>query len=167
MVVTYSRLRTSTAMKQSKLISQLDEYCGRTLLFMPSESYYWSPSNQTVFYQKDDSSEIGSWTMLHEACHGLLDHQTYESDFELVKLEVEAWERAEKLAADFGINLDQEHVQDCLDSYRDWQYKRSLCPRCDLGGVQIDQKTYSCLFCSDKWHVSESRFCRPYRSKSK
>ena len=153
-------------MTQNKLLKLLEEYCGKTLVFMPADSYYWSPANITVYYQDKDPTEVGLWTLLHEACHGLLGHQTYESDFELVKLEVEAWEKASSLANELKIKIDDDHIQDCLDSYRDWQYKRSLCPRCDLGGVQINQGTYSCLFCKDKWHVSESRFCRPYRRKA-
>ena len=152
-------------MKQPELLKKLKDYCGNSILFSPAESYYWSPKDKTVFYQVGDKTEIGLWTLLHEACHGLLEHKTYESDFELVVLEVESWERAERLAVDFGLKIDHDHVQDCLDSYRDWQYKRSLCPNCDLGGVQVDQKTYKCLFCGSRWHVSSERFFRPYRRR--
>ncbi len=130
-----------------------------------AKSYYWSPVEKTIYFQTPDPSEVGLWTLLHEACHGLLDHSTYESDFELVKLEVAAWDQALVVAKGLNIEIDHEHIQDCLDSYRDWQYKRSLCPNCSLGGVQIDQKTYSCLFCDNSWNVSTERFCRPYRRK--
>jgi hypothetical protein len=152
---------------QAKLLEQLKDYCGNRVVFTPGESYYWSPQDRTVYYQADDASQIGLWTLFHEACHGILEHKNYLSDFELVLLEVEAWKRAEKLASDFGLMIDPDHVQDCLDSYRDWQYKRSLCPRCDLGGVQLNQKTYSCVFCHDSWHVSKERFFRPYRLRDK
>ena len=153
-------------MKQIELLNKLKNYCGNSILFSPAKSYYWSPKDKTVFYQIGDKTEVGGWTLLHEACHGLLNHTDYESDFELVKLEVEAWERASKLAKDFDLNIDEDHVQDCLDSYRDWQYKRSLCPNCDLGGVQINQKTYRCMFCNSAWNVSKERFFRPYRRKA-
>jgi hypothetical protein len=153
-------------MMQSDLLTLLADYCGSNMLFKPNKSYYWSPKDRTVFYQSSDISEIGLWTLLHEACHGLLKHKSYQSDFELVLLEVAAWERAEELANEFDIKIDQDHVQDCLDSYRDWQYKRSLCPRCDLGGIQINPSSYNCMFCDDTWHVSAARFCRPYRRKS-
>lgn len=151
---------------QADLLKKLEKYCGTEIIFAPGVSYYWKPRDKTVFYQKNDPSEIGLWTLLHETCHGLLNHTSYQSDFELVLLEVEAWEKAEKLATEFGLKIDQEHVQDCLDSYRDWQYKRSLCPRCDLGGIQITPNSYKCIFCSDKWNVSAARFCRPYRRRS-
>lgn len=152
-------------MNQSKLVAQLLTNTNSRLKFESADTYYWSPKNNTVYYQKDDKSEIGLWTLLHETCHGLLRHTVYQSDFELVTLEVAAWEKAEKLASKFDLTIDHNHIQDCLDSYRDWQYKRSLCPRCDLGGVQVDTKTYTCLFCDGSWHVSAARFCRPYRRK--
>jgi len=153
-------------MTQASLLKKLGDYCGDKLSFVAAESYYWSPKDKTVFYQMKDKSEVGIWTLLHEACHGLLDHRSYKSDFELVLLEVEAWEQAEKLATKFDIKIEHDHVQDCLDSYRDWQFKRSLCPRCDLGGIQINASSYKCIFCTDVWHVSAARFCRPYRRKS-
>ena len=152
-------------MKQIDLLKKLSETEASLLVFKPAKSYYWSPKDKTVFYQEDDKSEVGLWTLLHETCHGLLNHKSYQSDFELVMLEVDAWEKAEELGNEFGLKIDQDHVQDCLDSYRDWQYKRSLCPRCDLGGIQINTQTYSCMFCNDTWRVSAARFCRPYRSK--
>jgi hypothetical protein len=152
--------------KQTKLLTKLQSNYGDSLVFSPTSSYYWSPKDRTVFYQENDFSEIGLWTLLHETCHGLLDHKKYQSDFELVLLEVQAWEKAEELAIELRIEIDPDHVQDCLDSYRDWQYKRSLCPRCSLGGIQIDTHTYRCLFCDDSWRVSAARFCRPYRRKA-
>ena len=137
-----------------------------SIQFISADTYLWSPKERTVYYQADDPTEVGQWTLLHETCHGLLNHINYYSDFELVKLEVDAWEKAEELADSLGIKIDQEHIQDCLDSYRDWQYRRSICPKCELGGVQTDQKTYTCLFCNGTWHVSAARFCRPYRRRA-
>lgn len=152
-------------MTQGDLLKELNKHCGDEITFKPGDSYYWSPLDKTIFYQENDRSEIGLWTLLHEACHGLLGHQNYKSDFELVLLESEAWSRAEKLSEEFDIKIDPDHVQDCLDSYRDWQYKRSLCPSCELGGIQINSKTYNCIFCHGSWSVSSERFCRPYRRK--
>lgn len=154
-------------MKQTDLLKQLSIYCESELEFTASKSYYWSPKDRAVFYQENDKTDVGQWTLLHEACHGLLKHKSYQSDFELVLLEVAAWEKAEELAEEFGLKIDQDHVQDCLDSYRDWQYKRSLCPSCELGGIQINTSTYKCMFCNDTWHVSAARFCRPYRRKAR
>jgi hypothetical protein len=153
-------------MKQIDLLDKLSKTEARLHVFKPAKSYYWSPKDKTIFYQDDDKSQVGLWTLLHETCHGLLDHKSYQSDFELVMLEVDAWEKAVELGREFSLKIDQDHIQDCLDSYRDWQYKRSLCPRCDLGGIQINAQTYSCMFCNDTWKVSAARFCRPYRRKA-
>jgi hypothetical protein len=153
-------------MNQSKLLLILKEKFGDMISFEPGESYYWAPKDKIVFYQKNDESEIGLWTLLHETSHGLENHTHYKSDFELVLLEVQAWEQAEKLSEEIGLKIDNDHIQDCLDSYRDWQYKRSLCPRCELGGIQITASTYKCMFCNDTWKVSAARFCRPYRRKA-
>lgn len=147
---------------QTKLLAELRARWPE-LTFKPGDTYYWSPGDNTVFYQADDTSEVGLWTILHETCHGILGHTNYQSDFELVMLEVSAWDHAKRLAEVIGITIDNDHIQDCLDSYRDWQYKRSLCPRCDLGGIQITPSTYTCIFCHDTWNVSKERFFRPYR----
>ena len=154
-------------MKQTELLEKLNSQYGDKLKFKSSKSYYWSPKDRIVYYQNGDTSEVGLWTLLHETSHGLENHRSYKSDFELVLLEVQAWERAEKLASEFDLEIDEDHIQDCLDSYRDWQYKRSLCPRCDLGGIQITPSTYKCIFCNDSWNVSAARFCRPYRRRAK
>lgn len=154
-------------MNQSKLLSILRENAPSELSFKTGDSYVWSPKDKTVFYQDKDSTKVGQWTLLHELSHALLGHSSYQSDFELILLEVQAWERARIEAERVGLEIDEDHIQDCLDSYRDWQYKRSLCPHCDLGGVQIDQRSYRCLFCDNTWHVSEARFCRPYRRKAR
>lgn len=167
MVATCLQSNIKPTMKtQSKLLDYLERKYGDALSFAPGKSYYWSPADGIVYYQQEDPSEVGLWTLLHETSHGLLEHKTYQSDFELILLEMEAWEKALVLSRELGMSVDNNHVQDCLDSYRDWQYKRSLCPSCELGGVQIDQKTYKCLFCENTWNVSEARFCRPYRRKA-
>lgn len=155
-------------MKQAKLVQLLEKYTEEyKLQFNTADTYYWSAKEQTVFYQNNDASVVGLWTLLHEASHGILNHKTYNSDFELVTLEVAAWEKARKLGQELKIKIEDDHIQDCLDSYRDWQYKRSLCPNCSLGGIQINVRTYQCLFCDNMWRVSAARFCRPYRRKSR
>ena len=152
-------------MKQAKFIEKLQKTTAVNINYQAADSYYWSPKNNTVFYQENDQSEVGRWTLLHETCHGLLQHTSYVTDFDLIRLELDAWEEAKVLAKSFNINIDEDHVQDCLDSYRDWQYKRSICPHCNLGGIQTDAKTYTCIFCERSWTVSKERFFRPYRKK--
>jgi len=137
------------------------------------DNFYWSPAEKKVFYRPDNTTDEGSWALLHESGHALLDHTQYYSDIELVIMEVEAWEKAKLIAKEINsqdlgseIYIDEDHIQDCLDSYRDWLHKRSLCPDCKLSGAQINSGAYSCVFCHKKWRVSADRFCRPYRRKA-
>ena len=147
----------------SNLLKKLsDDFPG--IKFVEGQSFYWSPSDRTVTY-KDLSTqpEKSEWSLLHEVSHGILGHLSYNSDFELVKLEVEAWQYAKKLATKYHIKIDPEHIQDCLDTYRDWLHRRSTCPECGTVSIQTDPKSYKCINCAAIWHVSNSRFCRPYR----
>lgn len=138
------------------------------LSFVAGNAFYWSPETAEVFYDRtsqDDPS--GIWSLLHETSHGLLGHTTYKTDLELLQLEVAAWTHAGRLAADFGISVDADYVQDCLDTYRDWLYRRSLCPGCGSQCLQSDAGNfYKCFNCHMRWHVSPSRFCRSYRRSS-
>lgn len=135
--------------------------------FTAGKQFFWSPKDQTVFYDTEKDSEPASWALLHELSHGLLGHKTYKTDFELLQLEVAAWDKAGELATTYGISIDTNHIQDCLDTYRDYLHARSECPSCTEHGLQKNSTTYSCLNCHTEWHVSSERFCRPYRMLSK
>lgn len=132
------------------------------LKFKAGSAFCWSPVEGKIIY-KDKADDIGAWSLLHEVAHALLEHQTYQSDLELLMMEVSAWHKAQKLAPDYGFYIDENHVQDCLDTYRDWLDQRSTCPLCGNTGLQHSAREYSCFNCSTKWQVSASRFCRPYR----
>lgn len=135
--------------------------------FVDGDSFYWSPRKQVVhFVSKALNSDTGNWSLLHELGHALLEHQTYASDFELVKLELAAWEKAKVLGRKYDVVIPEDHIQDCLDSYREWLYLRSTCPTCMNSSQQIDAHTYSCFNCNTVWHVSRSRQCRSYRRKA-
>ncbi|HSH18631.1 MAG TPA: hypothetical protein VK978_04565 [Candidatus Saccharimonadales bacterium] len=135
------------------------------LNFIPSTSFYWCPETSEVFYDDTKHDQSASvWSLLHETSHGLLEHTTYKADLELLHLEVAAWDHALELAKQYSICVDGDYVQDCLDTYRDWLYRRSLCPGCGAQCLQNDQSNfYRCFNCHTHWHVSPSRFCRSYR----
>lgn len=138
------------------------------LTFKAGEVFSWSSKDHTVFYVKnasDDNNPI--WSLLHEVGHGLLEHQTYATDFELVHLEAAAWEKATALGKSYGHQVDQEHIQDCLDTYRDWLHQRSACPNCLATSLQSNMTTYCCYNCNASWRVTRSRICRPYRRLQK
>jgi len=135
------------------------------LTFSAGQQFYWSPETQEIFYKEHGNNDQARWSLLHETGHALLEHTSYRADFELLKLEVAAWEKARSLAADHGIEIDEDHIEDCLDTYRDWLYKRSICPTCSAKCLQQDDhRYYRCFNCHTVWRVTASRFCRAYRS---
>ncbi len=152
--------------QMKKLINRLKvEYPG--VNFELGDRFTWSPEHQTVFYKASTPADIvDSWSLLHEVGHAILKHNNYKTDFELVQMEAAAWQKALALSKKYEVKIDQDHVQDCLDTYRDWLHKRSLCPECSLSSLQIDEKTYKCLNCSAQWQVSKSKLCRSYRRKT-
>ena len=132
--------------------------------FVKGDAFYWSPKDRSVTYgQGSTQPDVARWSLLHELSHGILNHTDYMSDFELMELEVAAWQHARVIAKDYDIRIDPEHIQDCLDTYRDWLHRRSTCPTCGTVSMQSDPKTYECFNCKTSWSVSSSRFCRPYR----
>jgi predicted RNA-binding Zn-ribbon protein involved in translation (DUF1610 family) len=135
--------------------------------FQPGTQEHWSPRTNTITYNDSEPAQELRHGLLHELAHALLDHNNYRSDFELLKMEVEAWALAASMAKKYRIRLDDEHIQDCLDTYRDWLHRRSQCPTCGMHVLQTDANTYKCFNCGASWRVSARRFARPYRLKTK
>ncbi len=140
-----------------------------TIGFKPGPRFSWSPANNQVIYKLDSekSDKVAIWSLFHELAHALLGHNAYKSDFELLSLEAAAWHKAQELAKSHKYIISSDHIEDCLDTYRDWLYQRSTCPKCTSCSLQIDSKTYCCFNCGTTWRVSASRLCRPYRLKQK
>jgi len=135
------------------------------LRFTPGQEFCWSPETQEIFYKKGASGQRAIWSLLHETGHALLKHTSYRADFELIRLEVAAWGRARQLGQELAIEIKESHIQDCLDTYRDWLYKRSICPSCGTKCLQQgDIVHYRCFNCHTVWGVTDNRFCRAYRS---
>lgn len=133
--------------------------------FVAGERPSWSPARQQITYSTKDETSI--WSTFHELGHALLGHTFYESDLHLLQKETAAWATAVQIAREnFGVTINNDHIQDCLDTYRDWLHKRSTCPHCGDHGLQPSQSLYRCLNCQNTWKVSSTRFCRPYRLKS-
>ncbi len=128
-------------------------------------SFLWSPETYEIFYDLRKPSPSQTWSLLHETGHALLEHNYYDTDLELIKLEVAAWEKAKEIASELHISIDEDHIQDCLDTYRDWLYRRSICPKCSTKCLQQEKiEYYHCFNCHTIWKVTPSRFCRSYRS---
>ena len=132
------------------------------LLFNSGRLQCWSPDKGKIYYAGGEHNHSIEG-LLHELGHARLDHNAYMSDLELLKKEVEAWQEALCLAGLYGVDFDEDHMQDCLDTYRDWVHKRSKCPLCSSAGLQDNEKQYTCLNCGHTWLVTTSRLYRPYR----
>lgn len=134
------------------------------LNFVEGKEFCWSPKTQTITYRDGpDDETMASWSLLHELAHALLGHSRYNSDFELLHMEAAAWHKAAKIAALYSYTISGDHIQDCLDTYRDWLHQRSTCPVCGTTSLQESARKYSCHNCRTAWTVTSSRFCRPYR----
>lgn len=133
------------------------------LEFIESAHFSWHAGRKHVTFKKKKNAEHTVWALLHELGHALLQHADYRHDIELLQLEVAAWDKARSLAHRYDLEIDEDYVQDCLDTYRDWLHLRSTCPTCYARSLQASQSRYRCFNCQTSWQVSRSRLCRPYR----
>jgi hypothetical protein len=152
-------------MDQAKLLKRLRDSHPQ-VRFTAGKDFVWSPETQEVFYISNPKLRAqDAWSLLHETGHALLGHTSYKADIELIRLEMDAWDKAKELAAEFDIRIDEDHIQNCLDTYRDWLYARSICPGCTTKCLQSSNYThYRCHNCHTTWKVTPSRFARPYRA---
>jgi hypothetical protein len=138
------------------------------LSFIESARFSWHAGKRHVSYKKASKNTIHDiFSLLHELGHAILGHTNYKHDIELLQLEVAAWDKARGLAAHYGVKLDEDYVQDCLDTYRDWLHLRATCPACFARSLQTSERRYRCFNCGAEWSVTRSRLCRPYRLQSK
>ena len=134
------------------------------LSFIESTNFSWHAGKKHVSFKKSDAgSEQAAWALLHELGHALLDHTTYRYDIELLQIEATAWGKARELAQKYALTIDEDYIQDCLDTYRDWLHLRATCPSCFARSLQSSPRDYHCFNCGSEWQVSRSRLCRPYR----
>lgn len=136
--------------------------------FTSGTDFVWSPSEQTIHYDEATiSDQKGLWSLLHELGHAQLGHTTYHDDLELLIMEVSAWKQAQQIAQNYEIEIDADHINTCLETYRSWLFHRSKCVECGTHCFQINQTTYQCHNCSTKWQVSASRLCRIRKKRLK
>ena len=85
--------------------------------------------------------------LLHELSHAILKHNSFRIDIQRLKMETEAWKKARELAAFYGVEANEEIIQENLDTYRDWLHKKSRCPKCGLTRFQTPDGKYHCPRC--------------------
>lgn len=127
------------------------------LTFSPAEDFLWSPAENTVYFSVE--GDTADALLLHELAHGLLDHHEYAQDISLLSLEMQAWEKARELAAEYDVPMNEEDIQDHLDTYREWLHARSTCPECEATGYEEKPRQYRCIACTHTWRVNEARTC--------
>lgn len=131
--------------------------------FKESDEFRWSPTENTIFY---DSSSEDCASLLHEMAHAVLQHKEYAKDVHLIEMERDAWQYAsDVLTPKYEIAIDDNTVQNSLDTYRDWLHARSTCPRCKATGMQTQKSQYKCVICSAQWRVNDARLCALRRYK--
>lgn len=110
---------------------------GRKFAFKPPRSIFIGPEEP-----QDDL------LLLHEVGHAILGHSDFTIDVDRLKMESAAWKKARELASDFGVEIDEEMIQNQLDTYRDWLHQKSRCPECGLTRYQ-DKDGYHCPQCEN------------------
>lgn len=125
------------------------------ITFEQSDTSAWNPQKRTVYYEPD----ISAAQLLHEVGHAVLGHAAYRRDVELVRMEREAWQKAEILSADYGVSIQPSEIETHLDSYREWLHARSTCPRCSANGIQSSRHHFRCIECRSTWRVNDARAC--------
>ena len=134
--------------------------------FKHHEVFHWSPRQNCVYYNADQLKKNSGFSqLLHELSHALLGHTHYGSGVELLKMETQAWAKAQELASRYDLEINAEQIETCLDSYRDWLYLRSSCPNCKSISAEVDSNTYHCFNCLQKWTVPKDQRSRSYRLK--
>lgn len=131
--------------------------------FVGDAEFRWSPRERTIFFDKTSSDQA---SLLHELSHALLGHEIYTKDIHLIEMERDAWRYAQKtLAPRYKITVNDDTIQDALDTYRDWLHARSTCPECTATGIQIKQHVYKCVICESRWKVNNAHICALRRHK--
>ena len=114
------------------------------LIIRDGKKFAFRPPKTVMVGPEEDFWEL---LLLHEVAHAVLRHKTFRLDAERLKMETAAWDKATELAKIYGIEIDEDFVQNQLDTYRDWLHKKSRCPKCGLTRFQTPDGQYSCPRC--------------------
>ncbi|NLA43173.1 hypothetical protein GX865_03435 [Candidatus Saccharibacteria bacterium] len=132
------------------------------LKFKKSDVSRWSHSRQTIYFNPNEKN--ANWIILHELGHACLKHASYQRDIELISMEKDAWQYAlDKLSDRYDLSIDQDFIEDHINTYRDWLHAKSTCPGCSLTGVEKSKHNYHCLGCGQGWSTNEGTQVRIQR----
>ena len=123
--------------------------------FVASDKARWSPTEQKIYYTNDDIQT------LHELGHAISGHSEYRQDIELLQIERAAWDKAQELAPAYELKINDDTIEQALDTYRDWLHQRSRCPKCGQTGLQnADTLNYHCPNCQRAWRATAGKNTR-------
>ena len=114
--------------------------------FVDGVKFAFRPSKTIVLGPLEPFSEL---LTLHEVSHAVLGHKTFKMDVERLKMESAAWEKARELASKYGIEVNEDLIQNKLDTYRDWLHTKSRCKKCGLTRYQTPDGVYHCPRCEN------------------
>ena len=116
------------------------------LRFKAGKKFAFRPPRTIILGPKEPKDEM---LVLHEVAHALCGHKDFRVDVERVRMECEAWGKAKELAQIYGIEVDEEMIQNELDTYRDWLHQKSRCRACGLTRFQTTDGRYHCPRCNE------------------
>ena len=114
--------------------------------FISDKKFAFRPPRTIVIGPEENQFES---LLLHELGHAVLGHKDFKIDAERLKMEAAAWEKAHEIAEKYGIPINEDFVQDELDTYRDWLHTKSRCKKCGLTRYQTHDGTYHCPRCEN------------------
>ncbi len=124
----------------------------------PGRVFSFNARTQTITYVPEElKNKDGRLALLHEIAHMKLGHFTYKYDVELLDLEQEAWDETRSLAQENGIEIDEDHIKECLLSYDNWVTKRASCPTCGAYSLQRSDNVFGCFVCDCYWEVNDRK----------
>jgi len=128
-----------------------------TIQFVPGDDYLWSSDKRVLSFPSERQEPL---YLLHELAHALLNHTHFRLDIELLGHEREAWDFVrDSLAPRYNIIFDTTLAEAALETYREWLYARSICPRCGQTGLQTKTSIYTCINCRCSWRPNDARRC--------
>lgn len=125
----------------SKLQSDFPEFRFRT-----GPKFAFHPPKSIVLGPKEPFWKL---LALHEVSHAILKHHSFKLDVERLKMENTAWDQAKILAKKYHVKINEDFIQDQLDTYRNWLHKKSRCPKCGLTRFQSPNGIYHCPYCEE------------------
>lgn len=114
--------------------------------FVTGKKFAFRPPKTIVIGPEEPQSDL---LLLHELGHAISGHRDFKVDVGRLKMEVEAWEKAQELADKYGVKFDVEVMEGELDTYRDWLHQKSRCPDCGLTRFETPDGIYHCPRCEN------------------